>query len=67
MRIPHKGTQKWLIKDMTIEELYEKEKDQEDGFLYIKYSNMEPFGAKPWKVLQRELDLHFCIYVFFKK
>lgn len=52
---------------MTIEELYEKEKDQEDGFLYIKYSNMEPFGAKPWKVLQRELDLHFCIYVFFKK
>jgi hypothetical protein len=28
---------------------------------------MEPFGAKPWKVLQRELDLHFCIYLFFKK
>lgn len=52
---------------MTIEELYEKEKDQEDGFLYIKYSNMEPFGAKPWKVLQRELDLYFCIYLFFKE
>lgn len=29
--------------DMTIGQLYEKEKDKDDGILYIFYSDMEPF------------------------
>jgi hypothetical protein len=30
---------------MSIEELFNIEKDKEDGLLYLKYSDMEPFGC----------------------
>lgn len=57
--------------------MYELEKDKEDGLLYLKYSDMEPFGTDfiqidftEWKKIMSELkflklsNMESCFDVF---
>ena len=42
--LPNKG-RILLYLEHSIKQVYENHKDPEDGLLYLKYSNLDPFGA----------------------
>jgi DNA-directed RNA polymerase subunit E'/Rpb7 len=43
-KLPSKGTPP-SDAELSIKDIYEAEKDPEDGLLYFKYSNFDPFGS----------------------